>query len=124
MQPQLRALLARIEQREVSELLGGVFSDLNRLLGYLDGVSAAARLGESADEALFLLGVVRSEGQATAGGLDSPPADTELPGIHNAGWPPSSAGHLPMKPATTASEPAGLTVTSIQWSPTGAAEEL
>src|SRR5205085_5180607 len=48
LQPQLRALLARIEQREVSELLGGVFSDLNRLLGYLDGVSAAARLGESA----------------------------------------------------------------------------
>lgn len=51
-------------------------------------------------------------------------AETELPGIHNAGCPPSSAGHLPMKPFRTASEPAGLTLTSMQWSPTGPAEEL
>ena len=80
MQPQLRALLARIEQREVGELLGGVFSDLNRLLGYLDGVGVAARPGGSADEALFLLGVVRTEGLAAACGLDSLRAENGLPG--------------------------------------------
>ena len=31
-------------------------------------------------------------------------AEIELPGIHNAGWPPNSAGHLPMKPLRTASD--------------------
>src|SRR6202044_260565 len=51
-------------------------------------------------------------------------ADTELPGIHSAGRCPSSPGHFPMKPSTTASEPADLTPTETQWSPTGAAMEL
>lgn len=71
MQPQLCALFARIENREVRELLGGVFDDLKRLLGYLDAVGAAVRLGQSADEALFLLDMLRSEALATASGLDS-----------------------------------------------------
>src|SRR6201999_586207 len=44
-------------------------------------------------------------------------AEIELPGIHSAGWPPRSAGHLPMKPLRTASEPAGLTLTTMQRSP-------
>ena len=79
MQPQLSALLARIENREVSELLCGVFADLNRLLGYLDGVGAAVRPGGSADEALFLLDVIRSEALATACGLDSTCESPELP---------------------------------------------
>lgn len=79
MQPQLSAILARIENREVCELLAGVFADLERLLGYLDGVGAAARPGGSADEALFLLDVIRSEGLATACGLDSLCGDSRLP---------------------------------------------
>jgi hypothetical protein len=78
LQPQLSAILARINNRGVSELLGGVFADLNRLLGYLEGVSAAVRLGESADEALFLLDVIRAEGLATACGLDSVCEGSEL----------------------------------------------
>ncbi len=41
-------------------------------------------------------------------------AETELPGIHNAGWPPKSEGHLPTNPFSTASEPAGLTLTTMQ----------
>ncbi|PYS76931.1 MAG: hypothetical protein DMF67_09425 [Acidobacteria bacterium] len=80
MQHQLRAIVAGIENREVSELLCGVFSDLNRLLGYLDGVGTTVRLRGPADEALFLLDVVRSEGLATACGLDSSCAGLELPG--------------------------------------------
>jgi hypothetical protein len=79
LQPQLSALLARIENREVSDVLCGVFADLNRLLGYLDGVASAARLGGPADEALFLLDVIRSEGLATACGLDSLCEGPELP---------------------------------------------
>ncbi len=51
-------------------------------------------------------------------------AEIELPGIHNAGCPPNSAGHLPMKPLSTASEPAALTLATMQWSPTGPADEL
>lgn len=79
MQPQLSAVLARAENGEVRELLAGVFADFNRLLGYLDGVAAAARAGGSAEEALFLFDVIRSEGLATACGLDSACADAELP---------------------------------------------
>ncbi len=51
-------------------------------------------------------------------------SEIELPGIHSAGWPPNSAGHLPMKPLRTASAAAGLTLTSMQWSPTGPADWL
>lgn len=79
MQPQLSAILARIENEEVGELLCGVFADLNRLLGYLDGVAAALRLDEKPDEAFFLLDAIRSEGLATACGLDSSCGDAELP---------------------------------------------
>jgi hypothetical protein len=80
LQPQLCEIVAGIEHEEVSELLCGVFSDLNRLLGYLDGVGTAVRLGGPADEALFLLDIIRSEGLATACGLDSSCAGLELPG--------------------------------------------
>jgi len=79
LQPQLYEIVAGIERREVSDLLGGVFTDLNRLLGYLDGVGAAARRGEAAGEAAFLLDVIRSEGLATAGGLEFQCATLELP---------------------------------------------
>ena len=79
MQPQLQKIVAGIERREVSDLLAGVFSDLNRLLGYLDSIGSATRLGESAGEAAFLLEVIRSEGLATAGGLEYQCATLELP---------------------------------------------
>lgn len=79
MQPQLSAVLARIENEEVGELLCGVFADLNRLMGYLDGVGAALRLDESPEEAFFLLDVIRSEGLVTACGLDSACGRVGLP---------------------------------------------
>ena len=46
MQPQLRDIIERVEPAEVRDLLGGVFSDLNRLSGYLDRLKAAIRLGD------------------------------------------------------------------------------
>ncbi|HYH85214.1 MAG TPA: hypothetical protein VEX60_07005 [Pyrinomonadaceae bacterium] len=70
MQPQLRTIIARIEHAEVSQLLESVFTDLNRLLGYLQQVKTAARVGDSADAALFLLGIVRSEAFAAASRMD------------------------------------------------------
>jgi hypothetical protein len=79
LQPQLSAVLARIENREVGELMREVFQDLTRLLGYLDGVGAAVRPGGSAEEARFLLDVIRSEALAMACGLDSSCGDAELP---------------------------------------------
>ena len=79
MQPQLYEIVARIERRDVSDLLGGVFSDLNRLLGYLDGIGATVNLGESNSESLFFLDVIRSEGLATASGLEYQCDALELP---------------------------------------------
>jgi len=79
LQPQLYEIVAGIERSEVSDLLGGVFSDLNRLLGYLDGVGAIVNPGDSAGEAAFLLDVIRSEGLATAGGLEYQCVTLELP---------------------------------------------
>ena len=61
MQPQLRDIIERVEHEEIRDLLDGVFSDLNRLSGYLDRVKAVVRLGETTDEALFILDIVRSE---------------------------------------------------------------
>ncbi|HST50842.1 MAG TPA: hypothetical protein VLJ61_02440 [Pyrinomonadaceae bacterium] len=79
MQPQLYEIVAGIEHREVSQLLGGVFSDLNRLLGYLDGIGATVQLGEPSSEALFLLDVIRSEGLATVGGVEYQCGLLEMP---------------------------------------------
>lgn len=79
MQPQLRTIIARIEHAEASVLLESVFTDLNRLLGYLRQVKTAARIGDSADAALFLLSVVRSEALAAAAGIDSQCAGLCLP---------------------------------------------
>ena len=70
MQPQLRDIIERVEHEEIRDLLDGVFSDLNRLSGYLDRVKAVVRLDDATDEALFILEIVRSEGLAAAGGLD------------------------------------------------------
>ena len=79
MQPQLRTIIERIEPFEVSQHLERVFTDLNRLLGYLKQVKTAACIGDSADAALFLLGVVRSEALAAAGGMDFQSASLDLP---------------------------------------------
>ena len=83
MQPQLCEIIVGIKRREVSDLVGGIFSDLTRLLGYLDGVGATVHLGESTGEVSFLLDVIRSEGLATAGGLEYQCATLEMPGDLN-----------------------------------------
>ena len=48
----------------------------------------------------------------------------ELAGIHSAGRPPSSAGHVPVRPLMTASESPTVTVTFTHLSPTGEASAL
>lgn len=79
MQHQLSTIVTGIESAEVSNLLGSVFTDLNRLLGYLKQVRTAARIGECADAALFLLDVVRSEALAATGCIDFQCASLHLP---------------------------------------------
>ena len=63
MQPQLLSILESIEHDDTRQFVRGVFEDLRRLLGYLDGV-------KEADDAHFIFEVVRCEALATAGGLD------------------------------------------------------
>jgi hypothetical protein len=70
MQPQLLSILKSIEHEGTREFVRGVFEDLRRLLGYLDGVKEAIRAGGTADHALFIFEAVRCEALATAGGLD------------------------------------------------------
>jgi hypothetical protein len=70
MQPQLRAIVERIESAEIREFIGGVFSDFNRLLGYLDNVRPIVRLGGLVAEGQFVFEVVRCEALAAAGSLD------------------------------------------------------
>jgi len=80
LQPQLRDIIERVEPAEIRELLCGVFSDFNRLSGYLDRLKAAIRIGDATDEALFVLDIVRSEGLAAAAGLDFQRERLGLPG--------------------------------------------
>jgi hypothetical protein len=70
MQPQLLSILESIEHEGTREFVRGVFEDLRRLLGYLDGVKEAVGRGGTADQALFIFEAVRCEALATAGGLD------------------------------------------------------
>jgi hypothetical protein len=70
MQPQLRKILERIEPAETRELVGSVFTDLQRLLGYLDSIKTIVRLGGSVEQAHFIFEAVRCEALAAAGGLD------------------------------------------------------
>jgi hypothetical protein len=69
MQPQLLLILESIEHEGTREFVRGVFEDLRRLLGYLDGVKQSL-VGGTHDEAHFFFEVVRCEALATAGGLD------------------------------------------------------
>jgi hypothetical protein len=70
MQPQLLLILESIKHEGTREFVRGVFEDLRRLLGYLDGVKEAVGAGGTADQALFIFEAVRCEALATAGGLD------------------------------------------------------
>ena len=70
MQPQLLSILESIEHDPTREFVRGVFVDLRRLLGYLDGVREAVATDAAADQALFLFEAARCEALATAGGLD------------------------------------------------------
>ena len=69
MQPQLISVLESIKHEGTREFIRGVFEDLRRLLGYLDGVKEAVGVGTT-DQALFIFEAVRCEALATAGGLD------------------------------------------------------
>ena len=70
MQPQLLSILESIEHDPTREFVRGVFEDLRRLLGYLDGVKEAVGSGGSAEQAHFIFEAVRCEALATTGGLD------------------------------------------------------
>src|SRR5215210_3967937 len=70
MQPQLLSILESIKHEGTRVFVRGVFEDLRRLLGYLDGVKEAVGAGGSADQALFIFEAVRCEALAAAGGLD------------------------------------------------------
>jgi hypothetical protein len=70
MQPQLISIVESIKHDATREFVRGVFEDLRRLLGYLDGVREAVGSGGTAEHALFIFEAVRCEALATAGGLD------------------------------------------------------
>ncbi|HEX8338510.1 MAG TPA: hypothetical protein VF621_17460 [Pyrinomonadaceae bacterium] len=70
MQPRLLSILDSIEQDATREFVRGVFEDLGRLLGYLDGVKESIGAGGAADDAHFIFEAVRCEALATVGGLD------------------------------------------------------
>ena len=70
MQPRLLSILESIEHGATREFVRGVFEDLRRLLGYLDGVREAVGREGTADQAHFIFEAVRCEALATAGGLD------------------------------------------------------
>ncbi|MDT5268032.1 MAG: hypothetical protein QOH49_218 [Acidobacteriota bacterium] len=70
MQPQLLSILESIKHEGTREFVRGVFEDLRRLLGYLDGVKEAVGAVGATNQALFIFEAVRCEALATAGGLD------------------------------------------------------
>lgn len=70
MQPQLKQIVQTVEPAATREFVAGVFEDLRRLLGYLDGLKPLTREGGGAEEVNFIFEVVRCEALAAAGGLD------------------------------------------------------
>ena len=70
MQPQLRTIVESIEPPQTREFIAGVFSDLHRLIGYLDSARAIVRTGGASEEAHFIFEAVRCEALAAASGLD------------------------------------------------------
>jgi hypothetical protein len=81
MQPQLLSIVAGIEHTATREFVRGVFEDLRRLLGYLDGAKSAVSGHSAPDEAHFIFEIVRCEALATAGGLDYFCACLEAPDV-------------------------------------------
>ncbi|HEV2861773.1 MAG TPA: hypothetical protein VGX48_12250 [Pyrinomonadaceae bacterium] len=79
MQPQLRPIVHGIEQPEVRDFVGGVFTDLQRLLGYLDNVKSIVSHGALTPAALMAFEIVRAEGLAAAACLDAACAAGTLP---------------------------------------------
>ncbi|HEY0173268.1 MAG TPA: hypothetical protein VGB98_19825 [Pyrinomonadaceae bacterium] len=70
MQPQLRDIVEGVRPEGTREFVRGVFEDLGRLLGYLDGLSPVIDAGGAGEDAHFVFEVVRCEALAAAGGLD------------------------------------------------------
>ncbi|HEX8283275.1 MAG TPA: hypothetical protein VF588_07965 [Pyrinomonadaceae bacterium] len=70
MQPQLRDIVDGIRAEGTREFVRGVFEDLGRLLGYLDGLRPVIAAGGAHEDAHFIFEVVRCEALAAAGGLD------------------------------------------------------
>jgi hypothetical protein len=70
MQPQLSDIVEGVRTAETREFVRGVFEDLGRLLGYLDGVKPLVSAGGAADDAHFIFEVIHCEALAAAGGLD------------------------------------------------------
>jgi len=79
LQPQLRPIVLEIEQPEVRDFIGGVFTDLHRLLGYLDNVKSIVSHGALTPAALIAFEIVRAEGLAAAACLDAACAAGTLP---------------------------------------------
>ena len=74
----LHKLVETIEPPRVRRLLENVFSDLNRLLGYVEQLKPVIAAEDLAG-ALFIFDALRAEALATASGLDSECAAGELP---------------------------------------------
>ena len=70
MQPQLSDIVEDVRPAQTREFVRGVFEDLGRLLGYLDGVKSLVAAGGAADDAHFIFEVVHCEALAAAGALD------------------------------------------------------
>ncbi len=68
MQPQLRDIVDGIRPEGTREFVRGVFEDLGRLLGYLDGLRPVIDAGGG--DAHFIFELVRCEALAAAGGLE------------------------------------------------------
>jgi hypothetical protein len=67
----IQTIVEGIACARVRELMRGVFSDLNRLVGYVEQLKSVINSGGGASEALFLLEALRAEALAAASGLDS-----------------------------------------------------
>jgi len=67
----LQKIVEGIESARVRELMRTVFSDLNRLVGYVEQLNSVISRGGGASDALFLLEALRAEALAAACGLES-----------------------------------------------------
>jgi hypothetical protein len=75
----LHKLVETAEPARVRDSARNVFSDLNRLLGYVEQLKAALDSSSDTAGALFLLEALRAEALAAASGLDSEVESGRLP---------------------------------------------